>query len=209
MNILIISILIIFIIYSCIRQQYMIESFKDSPMQPGFSIPIPSFETNKIAKDAKPIDTKMKKKIITKKIVTRNISNSKICKFFSSSGSNFTCPPEYPVFTGASLSVKGESISCNGDNTKSKRTTAIGSIKQGRLDEIVITNKGLGYTTPPKVNVIGGNGVGASAYALVKTGSVYKIIVTNQGSGYTSTPSIKISKPNVVNTCNLCCKNEL
>jgi hypothetical protein len=64
------------------------------------------------------------------------------------------------------------------------------------IKEIVLSNPGDGYITPPKVIISGGNGTGAKATALIAQGKVYKIVVDDPGTGYLSTPSVFISGGN-------------
>lgn len=52
------------------------------------------------------------------------------------------------------------------------------------VDEILLTESGEGYLTPPTVLILG-DGVGASAIATVVDGAVSSVRLTNAGSGYT------------------------
>ena len=61
------------------------------------------------------------------------------------------------------------------------------------LNDIIVSNKGSGYTTAPTVTITGGNGSGASARAVINDGSVTEIIVSNKGSGYTTAPTVTIT----------------
>ena len=57
--------------------------------------------------------------------------------------------------------------------------------------QIVISNVGSGYTSPPKV-VIEGNGSGATAQAFISNGKVSGVRMIQTGSGYTKTPTISL-----------------
>jgi sugar lactone lactonase YvrE len=58
-----------------------------------------------------------------------------------------------------------------------------------------VTSGGSGYVTKPTVNIVGGGGMGAGAYANISGGVVTSITVTNAGFGYATTPTIQIAAP--------------
>ena len=58
-----------------------------------------------------------------------------------------------------------------------------------------VTNGGLGYTSLPRVQFIGGGGSGAGGTAAVSSGKVTSITMTNAGSGYTTAPAVLIDPP--------------
>lgn len=63
------------------------------------------------------------------------------------------------------------------------------------VDSIKIMNRGSGYTSAPRVEIItasGDTGSGATAVAYISLGKVIDIEVTNPGSGYTQNPSVVI-----------------
>jgi hypothetical protein len=61
------------------------------------------------------------------------------------------------------------------------------------VESVTIINSGTGYTVPPTVTVVGGNGTGAELVATVTGGGqVLYITVVNPGTGYTTTPTIVI-----------------
>jgi hypothetical protein len=53
------------------------------------------------------------------------------------------------------------------------------------IDTISVINPGFGYTSTPKVEIIG-DGTGAAAHAVVVNGSIKSVVVDNPGTGYTS-----------------------
>jgi predicted secreted hydrolase len=61
------------------------------------------------------------------------------------------------------------------------------------LSAIEVTNPGSGYASPPVIEIIGGGGSQAIAYATVEAGMVVNVQVMNPGRGYTSAPTISIS----------------
>tara|TARA_R100000805_G_C3612145_1_gene112915 strand:+ start:98 stop:1738 length:1641 start_codon:yes stop_codon:yes gene_type:complete len=62
------------------------------------------------------------------------------------------------------------------------------------IERILLTNAGLGYTTPPLVTITGGGGVGAAATAAVELSNfgIVDFTVTNNGVGYAATPTVSI-----------------
>ncbi len=105
----------------------------------------------------------------------------------TSSGSGYTSFP--------SLSIGGAGTSAH---------TASANVLAG-ITSIAITNGGTGYVnqnpaSPPAANtagtfvdIVGGGGTGATAYATVVGGKVTSVTITNPGTGYTSMPTIHIS----------------
>ena len=144
-----------------------------------------------------------------KKIQVRKITNQNYCKFVTSFGKNDNkCPADYNVFTGATFSGDGSTISCNGSKIDVKSATGFAIINKGSIVDVKITEKGSRYENPPKI-YFRGVGKGAIARSIIKDGEVKDIIIINGGQGYHSTPTVIIEKPNPMVHCNLCCKNEL
>ncbi|HEX4121724.1 MAG TPA: LamG domain-containing protein [Verrucomicrobiae bacterium] len=63
------------------------------------------------------------------------------------------------------------------------------------LVDATVTSGGSGYVTNPAVNIVGGNGEGATAIAHVSGGAVTNITITDAGIGYTNTVQIEIAPP--------------
>lgn len=64
----------------------------------------------------------------------------------------------------------------------------------GTIENIEITNPGLGYTVPPNVNITAPSpSVQATAVASLSAGIVTAINITNAGFGYTSIPTVGIT----------------
>ena len=85
--------------------------------------------------------------------------------------------------------------------SNSASQTTAGAVAQqafGFVYGSIVTNGGLGYTTLPQVQFIGGGGSGASGMVVVSNGLVTAITVTNAGSGYTSPPLVLIDSPNLL-----------
>jgi hypothetical protein len=64
-----------------------------------------------------------------------------------------------------------------------------------RVQSVLITNPGAGYTVPPLVSFTGGGGVGAAGTAIIGDGIVGVVTVTSGGSGYIDAPSVTFSAP--------------
>jgi len=184
-----------------------------------YKIPLPDFDdkletnivlkTDNLNKSQKIVTSQINRPKIKKKKIQKPKKFGKACKFITSfEKKNFSCPKDFPVFTGATFGIKGSEVSCNGDRTKISPAKALGIIKNGSLKSVKILEGGENYDVAPKIK-IKGDGIGAEAYALVEKGVVNKIIVTNPGKDYSSTPKIKIENPKSSVNCNLCCRSEL
>lgn len=71
---------------------------------------------------------------------------------------------------------------------------ATSSVLNGYVVNVLITNGGMGYTSPPDVFFIGA-GSNASAVATVSGGEVTAVVIVNPGSGYTSGVLTQIAPP--------------
>ena len=97
-----------------------------------------------------------------------------------------------------SIYEKVPEIIIDASGVEGSGATAIAKLKnKGGIKDISINNPGAGYIQPPTINISGGGGFGASAYATIdeNSGSISAIIVTEEGKGYSSEPSIEISAP--------------
>jgi hypothetical protein len=97
--------------------------------------------------------------------------------------------------TGANTGAKtGSSVG----STNVKEASANAVLENDTVKSINIVDKGSGYESPLRIEIIAGqgdNGTGASAVAkLDSAGSVTKIDVTNAGSGYKVQPTIRFVK---------------
>ncbi len=70
-----------------------------------------------------------------------------------------------------------------------------GTVVNGFLAAINVTNPGSGYSTAPAVTITDGTGSGAVAVANVSNGQVSSITVQNAGAGYSPNPTITIAAP--------------
>ena len=75
-------------------------------------------------------------------------------------------------------------------------TSKTGITTSKSIKEILITNPGAGYLSPPEVVFVGGGGVGvAVTVGIATTGSIGIVTVTSGGAGYNTTPSVTFSGP--------------
>lgn len=70
-----------------------------------------------------------------------------------------------------------------------------GTVVNGFLAAINVTNPGSGYTTAPAVTITDTTGSGAVAVANVNNGQVVSITVQNAGTGYSQNPTITVAAP--------------
>ena len=108
--------------------------------------------------------------------------------FLNNDGSGFTGTPTVAIST----SPTGQS----GDNaTAVAFTTSRANVTS--IEKILITNSGVGYTTPPLITFSGGGGTGAAATCSINTASnsVVRFTMTQNGVGYGTAPTITIGVP--------------
>jgi len=97
---------------------------------------------------------------------------------------DFDLPPAYSVSNGTILPINEYY------NLKDQYPWKSWADNNGyEITEIVVSNQGAGYTSPPAVMIVG-NGIGATAQAYISNGKVSGIVVTNSGIGYTLTPIV-------------------
>lgn len=70
--------------------------------------------------------------------------------------------------------------------------TAVPIIENGRIYDIVVTNPGSGYISPPSVVVSSAPLLEAEAEVYLANGGVEQIVVTEGGSGYVESPIVEI-----------------
>jgi formylglycine-generating enzyme required for sulfatase activity len=73
--------------------------------------------------------------------------------------------------------------------------TAISTVHSGFVTGISLVNQGSGYVAEPKVTVVGGGGLGATARAFISGNRIASIVVLTAGFGYTTPPAIDIEPP--------------
>jgi len=74
----------------------------------------------------------------------------------------------------------------------SHHASGLARLKNGGVQDVVITSAGRGYTSNPQVEFSGGRGAGASVSVLID-GGVDACLITHQGSGYTNGATIGFS----------------
>jgi len=104
-------------------------------------------------------------------------------------GNGYTSTPTVAISTAPDLAG-------NVDATAVAITTQKSGIFS--IDRIELTHAGIGYTTPPIVEILGGGGVGAAATAAVELSNfgVVDFTMSNNGVGYAATPTVTITGNN-------------
>lgn len=74
------------------------------------------------------------------------------------------------------------------------QATGTAVLNAGKVESVVITDGGSGYTSAPTVTITGTGGTGATATATVTDGVVTSVTVTAQGSAYTAA-TVTIAAP--------------
>jgi hypothetical protein len=77
--------------------------------------------------------------------------------------------------------------------------TGLANLKAS-IRDVVITNVGSGYNSPPTVTFNGGGGSNASAYANFLDNAVKKVYITDSGRNYTSAPTVTFGEGWQANT---------
>jgi len=88
------------------------------------------------------------------------------------------------------LSGKLETVSVNSSEITSYPWKFWADNYTFSIVDILVSNKGTGYTTAPIVVFEGGGGTGAEARAFISNGQISQVILLNGGTGYTSAPTI-------------------
>ncbi len=60
------------------------------------------------------------------------------------------------------------------------------------MDDIIVHSGGTGYFVPPKIEITGGGGSGATARAIISAGAIIDVVVENRGNGYITTPTVTV-----------------
>jgi len=110
--------------------------------------------------------------VVRGSITSINMEESGI-GYGSSTIFNFAIPPTVRVSSGSSSEYKA-------------------IVQDGRIDSVIITNKGEGYISPPDLTIFG-DGVGAKVIASISEGRVDKVTVASGGVGY-STSQVVVSE---------------
>lgn len=65
-------------------------------------------------------------------------------------------------------------------------------IKDGKIKNVIIDNSGIGYKTPPTIQILGENNSAELASEIDSLGRIVNVKVVNPGKGYTSAPALKV-----------------
>lgn len=99
----------------------------------------------------------------------------------------FSSAPSGGITATGIATMISDIIDCNG-------------VASNKVQGVLITNSGIGYTVTPNITFIGGGGSGTTATVEIANGIVGVVSVTNGGSGYTLPPSVTISSPGIGTT---------
>lgn len=142
------------------------------------------------------------------KAVTKQASLKELlgkCQFFDGK-----CPDNYVELGNFSLhGVSSNSVLTCGNVQNTKPAKAVAQIKNNTVYEIHVLDQGHGFNpdSPPRVNIEGGNGHGATAEAFIDEGGYLKTIkIINPGYNYSETPNVLIDAPMMNSSCHLCCQ---
>ena len=103
-------------------------------------------------------------------------------------GSGYTSTPTVAISSAPSGGIDATAVAIT--------TSKTGITTSKSIKEILITNPGAGYLSPPEVVFVGGGGVGvAVTVGIATTGSIGIVTVTSGGAGYNTTPSVTFSGP--------------
>ena len=117
--------------------------------------------------------------------------------FLSNRGKGFTFAPRVAIssapsggLTGIATSKLLAGVAIEGNISDSKKSV---------VQFIDLVNPGFGYTSNPKVEVIG-DGTGVAATSKIENGVVGIVTITSGGSGYTTSPTITFTAQNGIST---------
>ena len=115
----------------------------------------------------------------------------------SNRGKGYTFAPRVAIssapsggLTGIATSKLLSGIAVEGNISDSKKSV---------VQHIDLVNPGFGYTSNPKIEVIG-DGTGVAATSKIENGVVGIVTITSGGSGYTTSPTITFTAQNGIST---------
>ena len=117
----------------------------------------------------------------------------------TSRGERYTSAPRVAISSSPSSGGTASGISTLIDGIVNCDGSDIGSKVQG----VLITNPGYGYTVNPGIVFIPGSddsGTGAAATTRISNQSIGIVTITSGGSGYTTAPSVTFSSPGIGTT---------
>ena len=99
----------------------------------------------------------------------------------------FSSAPSGGITATGIATMISDIIDCNG-------------VASNKVQGVLITNSGIGYTVTPNITFIGGGGSGTTATVEIANGIVGVVSVTNGGSGYALPPTVTVSSPGIGTT---------
>jgi hypothetical protein len=104
---------------------------------------------------------------------------------------DFDIPPYYDANIGVYRSPDG-SQSTDAALLKSGEYQEWSNNYTYRLVDVTVFNPGSGFASPPVVDISGGGGTGANAYAVLDgRGGINRVVIVDPGTGYTTLPNIR------------------
>jgi hypothetical protein len=99
----------------------------------------------------------------------------------------FSSAPSGGITATGIATMISDIIDCNG-------------VTSNKVQGVLITNSGLGYTVTPSISFIGGGGSDTTATVEIANGIVGIVSITNGGSGYVLPPFVTVSSPGIGTT---------
>ena len=99
----------------------------------------------------------------------------------------FSSAPSGGITATGIATMISDIVDCNG-------------VVSNKVQGVLITNPGLGYTLAPNITFIGGGGSGTTATVEIANGIVGVVTVINGGSGYVLPPTVSVSSPGIGTT---------
>lgn len=111
-------------------------------------------------------------------------------------GSGSELVPITGLLTGLSIEQFGQNYTNDDINLVisgggGQNATGVANVNEfGEVDQILITNQGEFFETPPLIQIIGGGGNGATAEASINLGVIDDISLLQKGGGYVNDPQV-------------------
>jgi hypothetical protein len=99
----------------------------------------------------------------------------------------FSSAPSGGITATGIATMISDIVDCNG-------------VTSNKVQGVLITNSGLGYTVTPSISFIGGGGSDTTATVEIANGIVGIVSITNGGSGYVLPPFVTVSSPGIGTT---------
>jgi hypothetical protein len=109
-------------------------------------------------------------------------------------GRGFTCALDFGILQilmdPSGVGYTRPVVTISGGGAITVRATANLDTLAGTISSVNMISQGDGYIAQPRVKIVGGGGVGATALAIVENGTVQAVRVSNPGENFSSIPEI-------------------